>query len=186
VDVRATLLHRSSNNQASCGHIRGYVVDLPDVVDEAIKNARHLGIPENRRIEFIKHDFTKPFPSHIQLQVDTVVFKNILYHFIHDKKQMMDILRNCRSIFPREGGRLLIIDGGGAGDLNVKVGVNGLQQGFLSTHVLSTSDSVSLSNVEWVENLTEIGIKSGYEFKRVYDTFSGGLSIFELACNAIG
>ncbi|KAK3701528.1 hypothetical protein QZH41_007905 [Actinostola sp. cb2023] len=63
--------------QPDCEHIQGYVVELPEAVNDAQKKIQNLGIPQHR-MEFIKHDFTKPFPSELQLQVDTVMFKNVI------------------------------------------------------------------------------------------------------------
>ncbi|KAK3735679.1 hypothetical protein QZH41_011986, partial [Actinostola sp. cb2023] len=96
-----------SNQAASTS--KDMFVDLPDVIDEAQQNIQNLGIPEHR-IEFIKHDFTKPFPRDLQLQVDTVVFKNIMSMFIFDHDKVIEIFRNCRSVFHKKGGRMLIID----------------------------------------------------------------------------
>ncbi|KAK3726163.1 hypothetical protein QZH41_006940 [Actinostola sp. cb2023] len=53
--------------QPGCEHIQGYVVELPDVVDEAQRNFSNLGIPEHR-VEFIKQDFTNSFPSDLHVQ----------------------------------------------------------------------------------------------------------------------
>ncbi|KAK3727344.1 hypothetical protein QZH41_007742 [Actinostola sp. cb2023] len=94
--------------QPGCEHIQGYVVELPDVVDEAQRNIGNLGIPEHR-IKFMKHDFFKPFPSDLQLQVDTVILKSVICMFLEDQELSASILRNCRSL-TRDGGRLLIID----------------------------------------------------------------------------
>ncbi|KAK3739571.1 hypothetical protein QZH41_018311, partial [Actinostola sp. cb2023] len=122
----ATLLQ-----QPSCEHIQGYVVDLPDVIDEAQQNIQNLGIPEHRRIEFIEHDFTKPFPRDLQLQVDTVVFKNIMCMFIFDHDKVIEIFHHCRSLFTKVGGRILIIDNCSpdAGDTEHNAGINGVQIG---------------------------------------------------------
>ncbi|KAK3733239.1 hypothetical protein QZH41_002011 [Actinostola sp. cb2023] len=167
-----------------CEHIQGYVVDLPDVIDEAQQNIQNLGIPEHR-IEFMKHDFTKPFSRDLQLQVDTVMFKSVMSMFIFDHGKMIEIFRHCRSLFPKEGGRILIIDNCSpdAGDTEHNVGINGIQIGSLSVHMLSISGLGKLSKSEWVANLKEIGSKSGYQVTQVYDTFEGGCKVYELSCN---
>ncbi|KAK3709319.1 hypothetical protein QZH41_009269, partial [Actinostola sp. cb2023] len=69
--------------QPDCEHIQGYVVELPEAVNDAPKKIQNLGIPQHR-MEFIKHDFTKPFPSELQLQVDTVMFKNVIVGVVGD------------------------------------------------------------------------------------------------------
>ncbi|KAK3735656.1 hypothetical protein QZH41_002556 [Actinostola sp. cb2023] len=175
----ATLLQ-----QPGCEHIQGYVVDLPDVIDEAQQNIQNFGIPEHR-IEFIKHDFTKPFPRDLQLQVDTVVFKSVIAMFIFDKEVMIKIFRNCRSLFPKDGGKIIIIDycSPDAQDTEHNVGINGLQLGFQSVHFLSICSTDRSSKSEWVANLKEIGSMSGYQVTNVYDTFEGSCKVFELSCN---
>ena len=166
-----------------CEHIDGHVVDLPDVVDTAQKNVESLGIPKHR-IGFIKHNFMEPFPCDLQLQVDTVVFKNILSMFIHDHEVMTKILVNCRSCFPSHGGRLLIIDflTRDADDTGNPIGINGLEPEAMSLHWFNISGHRLLTRSEWITNLQEIGTKAGYQVKQVYDTFSGGSKIFELSC----
>jgi len=170
-----------------CEHMHGYVIDLPDVIEKAQKNISKLEIQENR-IEFIKHDFTKPFSSCIQMQADTIVFKDVLSMFITDHEKMIKILRNCRSLFSKFGGRLLIIDYccPDGGDMEHNVGVNGLQMGFQSIHWLSICAVSILTQAEWVENLEKIAIEANYQLKKVYNTFEGGLKVFELVCKSNG
>ena len=163
-----------------CEHIQGYVLELPDVVKEAKSKIVDLRIPE-RRIEFLDYDFTKPIPSDLGLQADTVMFKNVLSMYACDHKLMSKILSNCRNMFPSKGGRLLIIDYMVGNENDSNVGINGFENDALSIHWLSISGIRLLTKQEWVENLKIAGGELGYQMEAVHDTFPGGKAILELS-----
>lgn len=168
-----------------CEHIQGYVMELPEMVDHAQKNIQDLGIAQHR-IGFVKQDFTKPLSTDINLQVDTIVFKNTLCVYMNDHATMSKILENCCKLFGIQGGRLLIIDSCVPGMEDEKqndVGVNGIEMVSFAVHWLSIIGNRMYTKKEWIENLNAVGNKLGYELQNVYDTFVGGNVIFELSYN---
>lgn len=169
--------------QPNCEHIEGYIVDLPYVIDQAQEQFSSFGVLEHR-INFIKQDFTKPFPDELLLEVDTVMFMNIIGYFLKDIEKVTTILKNARSLFSKNGGKLLIIENccPDPGDLNNNVGINGRQLGYHSIHFLTVAGVGFYSKSELIGVLDDIGSKSGYKLAQVYDTFAGGFNIFELTC----
>jgi SAM-dependent methyltransferase len=165
--------------QPDCQNIQGFVADLPAVVDNALKNYKNLGIPENRII-FMKQDFMKPFPDNFQ--VDTVIFKNTLVSF--DDSTTIKILRNFHTLFLKEGGKILILTTcvADAGVLNQNIGINGLQPGVFAVHVSILFNGVYRTRDESAEYFKEIGNQSGFRLSEIYDTFLGGITMFELSC----
>ncbi|KXJ10491.1 Aclacinomycin 10-hydroxylase RdmB [Exaiptasia diaphana] len=156
-----------------CEHIQGYVLDLPDVVEEARTKIQELGIPEHR-IKFVKYDFTKPFPSDLILQADTIMFKNTLSMFVFDHKLVIEILSNCRKLFPSKGGRLLINDCMALEDKDENVGINGFETDAQSIHWLSICGGPLLTKRDWIERIQVLGKDLGYQPVQFYDTFVGG------------
>lgn len=167
--------------QKGCQHIQGYVLDLPEVIQKAKIDFPKLEIAPNS-VEFIPHDITKPFPNEVNLEVDTVIFKNVISLFISDEGTLIKVLQNCRSLLPKSGGKVLVIDYciPDTPSEDHKIGFNGLQLGFWSLHYASISCSYFISKSEWVQMLDKAGSRVGYQVQDVYDTFPGGCTIFEL------
>lgn len=165
-----------------CEHVKGYVIDYSETVEKAKANVQDLGISE-RRILFAGHDFTKPFPSELCLQFDTIVFKNTFGMYLGDESLSRKTLSNCCNLFPSSGGRLLIIDSAIPDDKDPDIGINGFELGTHSLHRMSVMGTPFLTKNEWKQRLLVLGSEMGYQVVKVYDTFHGCSTIIELSWN---
>ncbi|XP_031571994.1 uncharacterized protein LOC116306099 [Actinia tenebrosa] len=163
--------------QPDCQDIQGFVADLPAVVDTALQEYHQLGLPENR-IKFLKHNFFEPYPK--DFHVDAIVFKNTLVIFSVQEK--IQIIRNCRSVL-HEGGKVLVLTlcVNDAGVLHKNVGINGIQHGVHAVLTSNFLNGVYKTRSESEKDFREIGNQAGFKLSNIYETFLGGITIFELS-----
>jgi len=165
--------------QPRCEHVQGYVADLPAVIDKAQQNVHNLGLPD-KRIVFMKQDITEPLQCDLKnLKVDTILMKNVLNMI--DIKCVPQVLKNCRRLLSDDG-RCLIATTciPEPGDTSHNVGENGFQWGFIQIHVMSLANGGKMSKNERKEQLTKIGAYCDLKVSKMYDTFNGGVTLFEL------
>jgi len=166
-------------NLPECENIQGYVADLPAVIEEAQQNVHKLKLSDNR-IVFLKQDITQPLQGDLKnIKFDTVLLKNVITML--DVNSIPQVLKNCRRLLTNDGRCLVAMSCiPEPGDASHNVGENGFQWGFVQIHVMSLANGGKMSRNERHEQLAKIGACCDLKVSKIYDTFEGGVTMFEL------
>ena len=81
-----------------CEHIKGVLLDFPDVVERAKLFLAKENVPDDR-VTLLKGDILDGIPK--SKEVDTIIAKNFLLIFTEDG--MVKVLENCRQVLAAHG-----------------------------------------------------------------------------------
>ena len=159
-----------------CEHIKGALLDFPDVVERAKLFLAKENVPDHR-VTLLKGDILDGIPK--CKEVDTIIVKNLFVIFTED--EMVKVLENCRQVLAAHG-KFIIVNSCNpeARDTEHNVTKTGLQLGFRGIHIMAMSKMGHFrTKSEWLNLIDRLCKKVAFRLNAVYET-GDGPTLFEL------